>query len=96
MDVIMNPVLAFLRMVNWQSPEAYLVLAFVWLAASGRWGILFVGIATVVLGHVAHDYIVMNIHTAETLIGVPLIVYCVGGAFAAILGTISFVRYMLA
>jgi hypothetical protein len=96
MDVIMNPALAFLRTVNWQGPEVFLVIAFVWLLVSGRWGILLVGIATIAMGHVAHDYIVMNIRTAETLIGIPLMVYCIGGALAAIMGTISFVKYMIA
>ncbi len=96
MDVILNPALAYLRTINWQGPEVFLAAAFILLVVSGRWGILLVGIATIALGHVAHDYIVMNIRTTETLIGIPLMVYCVGGALAAIMGAVSFVKYMIA
>ena len=96
MDSLMNSAVALVRSVDWGNPGVYIALVLFWLLATGRWGLLLVGIVTIALGHAAHDLIVMNIRTTETIIGVPLIVYCTGGALAVVGGGVAFVRYMLA
>ena len=95
METLLNPALAFVRVIDWQSPIAYLGLAMLWLAIIGRWGTLLLIIATILLGSVAHDFIVMNIRTLQEVIGVPMVIYLIGGVLVGISTIIAFIRYMI-
>ena len=95
MESLLNPAVAFVRSFDWQSPMAFVAIAAVWLMIIGRWGILLIMITTFVLGSVASNLIIMNIHTLHELIGVPTVIYLIGGVLAIISVIIGFIRYML-
>jgi hypothetical protein len=95
MESLMNPAIAFVRSLDWQSPLSFLALVAVWLILVGRWGILLLLIATVSLGSVAGNLIILNAETAHQVVGLPFVIYCVGGAAAGIVALIGFVRHMM-
>ena len=96
MNTLVNSVLVYIQTFSWDNPATYLVIVLLCLAVLKKWSILIFSFLTYVLASVARDLIVMNLQTAETVIGVPLVIYCIGGSIIAIIALIAFVRYMLA
>lgn len=78
-----------------QGPAAFLVVVLGILALLGQWGTILVTLATLALGFVAHNLIVMNTETSQMLIGVPQAIYCLGGVVIGVSFLLRFVRFML-
>jgi hypothetical protein len=96
MESLLFTVMGFVKSCDWQSPLAFMFIILGVLALLGRWGIICVIVLTLVLGRVANDLIVMNLQTSETVIGVPLVIYCMGGVFIGLSLLVRFVRFMIA
>jgi hypothetical protein len=92
---MVNSVLIYIQTFSWDNPASYLIIVLLCLAFMKKWSILVLSFLTYVLASVASDLIVTNIQTAQMVIGVPLVIYCIGGSIITIIALISFVRYML-
>ncbi len=95
MNTLVNSVLAYIQTFSLYNPSSYLVLVLICLAFMKKWSILILTLLTYVLASVARDLIVMNLQTAQMIIGVPLIIYCTGGFIISVITLIAFVKYML-
>lgn len=67
----------------------------VMLAIFGKWRILLMTLAVVVLGYGAGDLVIMNIESSRQVVTVPLLVYSVGGVLLIVLYFITFVEEMI-
>ncbi|MHB9028204.1 MAG: hypothetical protein ACYC9O_05505 [Candidatus Latescibacterota bacterium] len=95
MDLLMNTGMDYLQSYNWQSPVTFVFIALGILALLGRWGVIFMVMFTLSLGSIAHDLIVLDRTTSEALIGVPSVIYCLGGILIGFSLLVRFVRYMI-
>jgi hypothetical protein len=95
MEALINTGMNYLQSYNWQSPVTFVFIALGMLALFGRWGIIFMVMLTMSLGSIAHDLIVLDMTTSEAIIGVPSVIYCLGGVLVGFSLLVRFVRYMI-
>ncbi len=95
MESLVNTALEYLHAYSWQSPLTFIFIALGLLALLGRWGIILMVMLTMVLGSIAHNLIVLNLTTSEAVVGVPTVIYCMGGILIGISLLIRFIRFMI-
>lgn len=96
METIMEQALTFIQNYNWQSPTSFLLIMVAILAVTGRWGSVLLIIVTTVLSVIAQNLIIMNIQTSQEIIGLPVVIYCIGGLTIGLIFFVSFLKVMLA
>jgi hypothetical protein len=95
MDFLMNAGMGYMQSYHWESPVTFVFIALGILALLGRWGVIFVTMLTMSLGSIAHDLIILDMTTSEAIIGVPAVIYCLGGILIGVSLLVRFVRYMI-
>jgi hypothetical protein len=95
METLVQHAIALIGTIDWQSPVVFIVVAGIWLAVIGRWGILLLIVGTAAVGSVVGDFIIMNIHTSHEVVTLPVVIYCIGGLLVLVSAGVAFVRYML-
>ena len=77
------------------STASFIGILLISLAIIGKWRILLMTLAVVVLGYGASDLVIMNIESSSQVVTVPLLVYCIGGATLIVLYLITFIEEMI-
>jgi hypothetical protein len=95
MDTLVNSVHTYIQTFSLNNPASYLVVVLLCLAVLRKWSILLLTLLTYILASIARDLIVMNLQNAHVVVGVPMVIYCIGGFLIALVALIGFVRYML-
>ena len=95
MYTLLSSTLDSVRSVSLEGPMSLLILVLGILMILGRWGIILMTLFTVTLGLIARNLIVMNMQTAQTVIGVPEVIYCLGGLSIGVSLLIRAIRFML-
>ena len=95
MEALIETAFNNIRAYNWDSPFTLVIVFLAGLLIMRKWSLFIILFSAIVFGWVARDLIVWSLKIAKEIIGVPLIIYCVGGFLFMVLLFIKIIKYSI-
>ena len=95
METLIETAFNHMQTYNWDSPFTLVIVFLGVLLIWKKWSMFSILFFAIVFGWCAHDLIVWSLKTAREIIGVPGIIYGIGGFLFLVVSFIKFTKYSI-
>jgi len=95
MEALIKTAFNHIQTYNWDSPFTLIIVFLGLMLIWKKWSMFFILFCAIIFGWYARDLIVWSLKTAREIIGLPDIIYIIGGLLFLLVSFIKFTKYSI-